>query len=142
MFPPAGGTRGVGGDAKLCRVLSTYAAPRMLCSHRGPMDGEEGAVLGASSRMRAIPQQGRRGLWGAPHLPGLTQAPTLCRSLIYTQGFGAGGDAEEDLHRCRGCLPRRLPACQQGAARLCKPSARVSQQHDRRKWEQTGRLEP
>lgn len=99
----------LGGEGKLCRVLSTHTAPRMLWSCHGPMDGEEGAVLGAGLGMRAISQQGRRGLWEAPHLPGLTQALAFCRTLIYAQGFGASRAAEEALHQRRGCLPGGCP---------------------------------
>lgn len=62
-----------------------------------------------SQRTRAVPQQGRRALWGAPHLPGLTQALAFCRTLIYTWGFGAGRAAEEALHQHRGCLPGGCP---------------------------------
>lgn len=100
------------------------------------MDGEEGAVLGAGLGMRAVSQQGRRGLWGAPHLPGLTQALAFCRTLIYAQGFGASRAAEEALHQHRGCLPGGCPR-----ARAELHSARIPRQHDRYKWEQTGRLE-
>lgn len=95
---------GVTGSCAGCRT--PMQSSRMFWSCCGPMDGEEGAVLGASS-MKALPQQGRRGLWGAPPFPGLTQALAFCRTQTHTLVLGPAGAP----HQHRGCLPRAA-ACQ------------------------------